>query len=462
MEAIQDGKTEVIMNPPQTTGFPIVGSIPALLRRQTAYLFDAWRKHGDLYELALGPISIVMLNNPEYAQYVLRDNARNYAKGGPMWESVRQVVGDGLVTSEGEYWRRQRRMIQPHFHRQHLATLVTLMMEAIDEGMAEWDEIAERGDAFDIAKAYAQITMKVIVRSMFGRSLGTDDADRMGEAMGYALDYMIKNMVFSRMPKWVPAPGHDAYNAMLARSDAFLYGMIAQRRQDGTAGDDLLGLFLNLVDDETGEPLTDKEIRDEAATIFLAGYETTSIAMTWATHLLTKQGDVAARLAEQVDETLGDRTPTFEDLRQLVYPRMVMEETMRLYPPVFWLPRTAVNDDVIGGYRIKAGQMVAAVPLTIHRHPDFWAQPDTFDPENFGPAATGERHPLAWMPFGAGQRMCVGKDFAMMEGTLILSRLMQRYVVHAVTDRMPQLALSTTLATKDGLWVRLEKRPGRS
>ena len=137
---------------------------------------------------------------------------------------------------------------------------------------------------------------------------------------------------------------------------------------------------------------------------------------------------------------------------------MVMEETTRLYPPVFWLPRTAVEDDEIGGYHIKAGQMVAAVPLTIHRHPEFWDAPDTFDPENFAPDTSKSRHPLAWMPFGAGQRLCIGKDFAMMEGALILARLMQRYVVHPCEDRQPQPALLTTLATKDGVWVRLEKR----
>ncbi len=449
---------EITLVPPRTAGFPVVGSIPALLRQQTDYLFNAWHSHGDIYKLDLGPVSIMMLNHPDYAQHILRDNARNYAKGGEMWESVRGVVGNGLVASEGDYWRRQRRMIQPHFHRQHLAGLVTLMMDAIDDGLQEWDALALSGEPFDIAQAYAQITMKVIMRSMFGQGLSAEDADQMGESMGYALDYMLKNMILGKLPKWIPVPGRKTYTKMLTRSDKFLYGMIAQRRLEGGQGDDLLSMFLNLVDDETGEPLTDKEIRDEAATIFLAGYETTSIAMTWASYMLAQHADVAEKLETQVNDVLQDRTPTFTDLMQLSYPRMVMEETMRLYPPVFWLPRTAVNDDTIGGYQIKAGQMVAAVPLTIHRHPQFWADPNTFDPENFAPKANKQRHPLAWMPFGAGQRLCIGKDFALMEGTLILSRLMQRYHVHPCPERQPQLALSTTLSTKDGVWVRLEKR----
>ncbi|MBC8098841.1 MAG: cytochrome P450 [Armatimonadetes bacterium] len=449
---------QTTLTPHRTAGFPVIGSIPTLLRKQTDFLFDAWRTYGDVYELDLGVISIVMLNHPDYAQHILRDNIRNYAKGGEMWESVRQIVGNGLVASEGDYWRRQRRMIQPHFHRQHLSGLTTLMLEAIEDGMSEWDKIAASGEAFNIAKAYAHITMKVIVRSMFGRSLQTNDADVMGEAMGYTLDYTIKNMVVGKLPGWMPVPGRKRFNTSLAQVDEFLYGMIEQRRRETSDGGDLLSMFLNLVDDETNEQLSNQEIRDEAATIFLAGYETTAISMTWATYMLTQHPTVAAKLEAQLDAVLGGRQPEFTDLMQLTYPRMIMEETMRLYPPVFWLPRTAIKDDVIGRYHIKAGQMVAAVPLTIHRHPDFWTNPDTFNPANFAPDSVQHRHPLAWMPFGAGQRLCIGKDFAMMEGALILTRLMQRYHIHLAENHTPQTALSATLSTKDGVWVRLEKR----
>ncbi|MDX2078948.1 MAG: cytochrome P450 [bacterium] len=444
--------------PPRTAGFPVIGSIPTLLRRQTDFLFDAWRKLGDVYELDLGLVSIVMLNHPDYAQHIMRDNVRNYAKGGEMWDSVRQIIGDGLVTSEGDYWRRQRRMIQPHFHRQHLAGLTALMIEAIEDSLAHWEALAQSGEPFNIAKAFSHMTMRVIVRSMFGRSLNEADADRMGEAMGYTLDYTIKNMVTGKIPQWIPVPGRKHFHDMLAVVDEFLYGMIEQRRREGGTGDDLLSMFLNLVDDETGEPLTDKEIRDEIATIFLAGYETTSIAMTWASYMFTQHTDVATKLKTQVDTVLGKRLPQFEDLMQLTYPRMVMEETMRLYPPVFWLPRTAIEDDVIGGYHIKAGQMVASVPLTIHRHPDFWLTPDTFDPENFAPDIAKHRHPLAWMPFGAGQRLCIGKDFALMEGALILSQVMQRYDIQLMPNHQPKATLSATLNPKNGVWVQLAKR----
>lgn len=453
-----ESQKQTLPLPPRTTGFPIIGSIPTLLRKQTEFLFDSWRKLGDVYELDLGVISIVLLNHPDYAQYILRDNPRNYAKGGDLWENVREIIGDGLITSEGEYWRRQRHMIQPHFHRQHLAGLTTLMVEAIRDSLADWEASAQSGEPFNIAKAFAHITMRVIVRSMFGNNLNETDANKMSIALEYVLDYVVKNMVAGKIPQWIPVPGRKRYHEMLATADEFLYNMIEQRRREGNYGNDLLSMFLNLADDETGEALTDKEIRDEVATIFLAGYETTSIAMTWACYMLTQHTDITTKLRTQVDTVLGKRLPQFEDLTQLTYPRMVMEETMRLYPPVFWLPRTTINDDVIGGYHIKAGQMIAAVPLTIHRHPDFWQNPDTFDPENFAPDAAKQRHPLAWMPFGAGQRLCIGRDFAMMEGALILAQVMQHYDFKLIPNHQPKAALSATLTAQNGVWVQLAKR----
>ncbi len=444
--------------PPRTAGFPLIGSVPNLLSKQTDFLLDSWQTHGDIYELDLGLLSIVMLNHPDHAQYILRDNFRNYSKGGEMWDSVRQVIGDGLVTSEGDFWRRQRRMIQPQFHRQHLAGLTNHMIDAIEEGMNDWDAIADSGEAFDISKAFGNITMKVIVRAMFGHSLNENDAAKMADAMGYSLEYMIKNMVLGKFPNWMPVPGRKQFHDAIAQSDNFIYNLIEQRRHDTDKGNDLLAMLLNLVDEETGEPMSDKEIRDEVATVFLAGYETTAVAMTWASDLLLQNQSIVEKLVESVQTAIETRRPIFEDIPNLAYSQMIMQESMRLLPPVFWLPRTVVEDDVIDGYTIKAGQMVAVVPLAIHRHPDFWEDALNFNPERFSQEASKHRHAMAYMPFGAGQRLCIGKDFALLEGTLILSILAQKYELEAVRGREAKPALSTTLTTKDGLWVRLNKR----
>lgn len=450
---------DAIVEPPKTSGFPVIGSVPNVLSKQADYLLDAWQTHGDIYTLDLGAISIVMLNHPDYAQYVLRDNFRNYVKGGEMWDSIRKLVGDGLVSSEGDLWRRQRHMMQPQFHRQHLAGLTNLMVEAIEDGMKDWDAIAESGEAFNVAQAFNKITMKVIVRTMFGGNISDAETDRIGHELGFAIPYMLQDMITGKLPEWLPVPGRKRYHAALDYIDTFVYRMIEERRNEPDHDNgDLFTMMLNLVDAETNEQMTDKQLRDEAVTIFAAGYETTSVAMTWAAHMLSQHLEVAVRLASSVDEALGDRLPKFEDLMQLGYSRQVMEETMRLYPPAFWFTRSAVEDDVIGGYHIKAGQLMAVVPYAIHRHPNFWDKPEHFEPDRFHSENDNHRHPLAFIPFGAGQRQCIGKDFALMEGALILARIAQRYTFIDVPERQPVGAFGPTLSTKDGMWLKIQKR----
>ena len=217
-------------------------------------------------------------------------------------------------------------------------------------------------------------------------------------------------------------------------------------------------MLLNMVDAETNEQMTDEQLHDEALTVFGAGYEISAVALTWALYMLAQYPEVAQKLRDQVDDVLGDRVPTLEDLMQLTYPRMILQETVRLFPPAYWTPRVAKEDDEIGGYRIQAGQTVAAISIAIHRHPDFWENPNHFDPERFTEEAVKGRHPLAYMGFGAGQRQCIGKEFALMEGALVLSMLAQHYTVHVDEAHHPEPAIATTPGAKGGMWLRLEKR----
>jgi cytochrome P450 len=387
----------------------------------------------------------------------LRDRAKNFAKGGPMWTAVRTILGNGLVVSEGDFWLRQRRMMQPHFHRQSLARMTDLMIDAIEAGMQSWDSWAQEGKAVNMLNAFNHITMKVIVRTMFGEVLSDADADQLGEDMAYALGYIQQYMVTQAIPAWVPVPGRQRYQEVLERIDQFMYRIIAQRRQETEPQKDLLGMLLQLVDDETGAVMTDQQIRDEVATLFLAGYETTALTLTWGLHYLNHNPTVTAKLTAEIDAVLGTSLPTFESLAQLPYTRMVLQETMRLLPPAFWVPRTAVEDDVLDGYPIKAGQMVGVSIYNIHHHPQIWRNPEVFDPERFSPEQNEGRHQLAWMPFGAGQRLCLGRDFAMMEGALVLALMMQRYTF-AATDHTPKPALSGTLRPKDGVWATIARR----
>jgi cytochrome P450 len=444
--------------PPRASGLPVIGSIPNVIRYQGNYFMQAWKQHGDIYSMKLGPLDLVIINHPDFAQHILRDNARNYVKGGALNEAARGILGNGLVMSEGDYWRKQRRMMQPQFHRQYLASITDLMSEAIEEIMGNWDSLAGSGEAQNVSTLFAEVTMNVIMKTMFGRSIDPEEIKLASDAFNYALRYLMQDAVTGKFPAWLPVPGRKQYHEALAKIDAFVYGIIKQRRENPTVSYDIISMMMQMVDDETNEVMSDKEIRDEVVTIFLAGYETTALAMSWGAYALSQEQSVQEKLMKYIDEALEGRAAQFEDLRKLDYSRMVISEMLRLYPPAVFITRMAAEDDVIGGYLIKAGQAIIVNPMPIHYHPDFWSNPERFDPERFSTEAEKGRHSLAWIPFGAGQRQCIGKDFAMMEATLILSRLMQRYQLIATDKPAPKAAFSATLSPTKGIWVKLEKR----
>ncbi|MEM7125077.1 MAG: cytochrome P450 [Chloroflexota bacterium] len=441
-----------------TSHLPLIGSIPQMMRQQTAFLTEAHRKHGDIFNMSLGPLSFVALNHPEQAQHLFIDNARNYTKDSAFWESIRTLLGNGLPLSQGDFWLRQRRMIQPQFHRQRLVDMGNLMNEAIHKSMASWESIANGETPFDIAHEMTQVTMSVIVRTMFGTDLADEDSDTVADEMNYALNYMVFGMIAHSIPDWVPVPGRKRYLGSIAAIDDVVFRVIEQRHQEKTEGADLVSILYNMVDAETGERMTGQQLRDEAVSMFIAGYETTAVSLAWAFHFLSQRPEIERKLVDEVDSVLNGRVPTFADLPKLTYTKMVLQEAMRLYPPAFWLPRTAIEDDEIDGYHIPAGSTVGAVIYNIHRNPAIWEEPDEFIPERFTPDKMEQRHKLAWMPFGAGQRMCIAKEFALMEGQLILAQAMQRYRITPIPGRTVQPALTTSLRVKDGVWVTLERR----
>jgi cytochrome P450 len=443
---------------PETQGWPIVGSIPQVLKDPFNFLTQAREQHGDIYRLNLGMMKAVVLNNPRHAQHVLRDHAQNYRKGGPLWDVIRKILGNGLVVSEGEFWLRQRRMMQPHFHRQRLAALTDLMVEAIDESLDAWESAAATGEPMKLLTGLNQLTMRVIVRTMFGGSLTREEMEQAGEAMAFALDYVMTAIVTHALPTWLPIPGKKRFENSLVQFDEVVYRIIADSRAGEGKENHLLAMMMDTVDDETGEAMSDKQLRDEVATIFLAGYETTSIALTWAYDYLTQHPAVMQKLQAEVDEVLQGRRPTFADLPKLTYTKMVLQETMRLRPPSYWLPRTAEADDEIDGYQIPAGTQVISLTYMYHRHPEFWPDAERFDPERFSPEQSAGRHGFAYVPFGAGQRMCIGRDFSLMEGQLALAMMAQRFAVRRAHMNETKAQLSSTLRPKDGLPVHLTPR----
>jgi len=443
---------------PLTKGMALVGSLPQIIKNPFGFLKQARETYGDIYNLNLGISKMLILNNPRQMQHVFVDNVQNYRKGGGMWDAVRAMLGNGLVVSEGNFWLRQRRMMQPQFHRQRLAALTDLMVSAMNEALDTWEKSANGSD-FNVAPAFNELTMKVITRTLFGTGLDQDEMNRVSKALDYSVNYILKAIVLNSLPSWMPAPGRKEFEKSIAQIDETVYRIIESGRKTSGAENHLMAMLLDMVDDETGEGMTDQQLRDEVTTLFLAGYETTSIALTWAFDFLAHNPEMMEKLRAEVDAVVGsDRLPTFADLPKMPYSRMVLQETLRIRPSAWQLPRTAIEDDEIDGYHIPAGTNLIGLIYMCHYHPAEWENPDVFDPERFQPDKSEKRHKFAYMPFGAGQRKCIGMDFALMEGQLALAMVAQRYILTKTTENLAEPQLSTTLRPKGGVVVKLEKR----
>jgi cytochrome P450 len=446
--------------PPRTRGLPLIGALPAFLRQPFPFFLAARERYGDIYTLDLGILRWVILNHPRHADYVLRENSQNYRKGGGLWTALRTIMGNGLVVSEGDFWLRQRRMLQPHFHPKQLAGLTGAMVAATAESLQGWEQSAAAQRPVDALPGMSAITMRVIARALFGQGLAQADLDRVSRAMAFALDYLMVGTVTYSLPRWLPLPGARRYRAALREFEAVVGQIITREREAQTPSDSLLAMLVRMVDEESGESMTDTQLSDEVKTFFLAGYETTSLALTWTVLFLTEHPAMMDRLRTEVDSVLAGRPPVFADLAALSYTRMVIQEVMRLRPASWWVPRTAVADDMIDGYAIPAGTTVVSLAYGIHQNPEVWDEPERFDPERFTDERSAQRHKLAWVPFGAGQRQCIGRDFSIMEAQIILAMLVQRYTLSAVSGPAVLPKLSSTLKPNRPVLVRLERRDG--
>jgi cytochrome P450 len=404
---------------------------------------------------------LLMLGHPRHAQLVLVDRAANYTKDSPMWEPLRTLLGNGLLVSGGEHWMRQRRMMQPQFHRQQLVGMTALMSEAIEDELRSWDQAAKIGEEISPTEGFNALTMKVIVRALFGGEIEKDEIDSVSKNLTFILDFILQGIMAQSLPSWLPMPGRSRYASTLRQLDLVLHRIIQRGRahlQSGTSAPNLLSLLLRATDEETRETMNDQQLRDETLTLFLAGYETTASALAWAQQFMFESPEVSLKLQAEVDAVLGQRSPTFADLSALPYARMILQESLRLRPPSWWTPRVALADDEIDGFTVKAGTTVAPITYVIHHHPEVWDDPHRFDPERFTPARSEARHRAAWIPFALGQHQCIGKEFAMMEAQLVLARLAQRYQISAGSGSAARPQLSATLRMQGGRSLRLSRR----
>lgn len=437
---------------PEYSGFPVVGVLPDLFRQQPfEFMRNVIREHGDLVKLNVGPQAIYLVSNPDYLQHILRDNHHNYQKPDLLYKAAKKVIGNGLVISTGDFWLRQRRMMQPYFHRKFLVGLTDVMTSGIGEILDTWEPAVRSSEVMNMGNEMSRITMNIITKTMFGLDLPAEDMAKVFHDMPRMIDHATIRGYLPFLPDWFPIPGDSQFEKSLENVRDVVMRIIEQRRQDSNDANDLITMLLHAVDEETNEQMTDEQIFDEAMTIFLAGFETTSTALTWLWHLLDQNPQVEQKLRAEITTVLGDGVPTLESIRQLTYTKMVFQETMRMFPPVPLLPRVAVEADRLGDFAIPEKATLVLFFYGVHHNEKVWEQPDVFDPERFTPERSKGRSQFAYLPFSGGPRQCIGNEFAYMEGVLAMAMMLQRYRVSLLPDHKVTPKLSITLRPANGI-----------
>jgi cytochrome P450 len=442
--------------PPGPRGLPILGMLPAVRRNPTAVFMSAARRFGDVVYFKIGPRRGYLITNPADVRHVLQDNARNYHKS-PLYDKLRLSLGNGLLTSEDEFWLRQRRIAQPAFHRQRIAALASVMAESARDAAAQWETIASSGRPVDIAEEMMRLTRTVVLRALLGADLGPFGPEV--DSAWIIINQHIGESFWSLgiTDRW-PTPKYRRFQAARAVLRAAVDHVISERRRSPADTADLLSMLMSARDEETGEAMTDEQLRVEVTTFLLAGQETTSLALTWTWYLLSQHPGAAQRLEEEIDAVLGGRPPEYADLANLAYARMVLDEAMRLFPPAWGFSRQALADDELGGYYLPRGWLAFVMPYVLHRLPAFWDDPDAFDPERFTPERSATRSKYVYLPFGAGPRQCIGSHFALIEAQLILTTLAQSYRLQLVPGHRVEPWPLITLRPRFGMPMIVERR----
>tara|TARA_B100001123_G_scaffold167075_1_gene192379 strand:+ start:5547 stop:6797 length:1251 start_codon:yes stop_codon:yes gene_type:complete len=397
---------------------------------------------------------VILLANPEHIRHVFQDNYSNYSKQTPGFKVLRAFLADGLLTNEGDSWFRQRRIAQPAFHHARIATFAKTMTAAATELADRWDRdnLAET----NVTAEMMRLTLRIVGQTLLSTDV-TQEADRVGQALTVALhsaDSSIDRLV--NIPQWIPTPGNIRLRRALKALDSVVYEMIRHRREHRHQTPDLLSILMDASDEDTGESMNDRQLRDEVMTIFLAGHETTAVALSWTWHLLSKYPIEAQRMRNELATVLGGQPPDFDDLPRLTYTTKVIKESMRLYPPAWITSRCAIGPDRIAGYNIRPGTIIFASPYVTHRLPRLWENPEQFNPERFSAEQSKKLAPFAYFPFGGGPRQCIGNTFAMMEMTLVVATLAQRYRLNAVPGPQTEPAPGITLRSNRPITVRRE------
>lgn len=438
--------------PPGPISWPIVGQLPAFRKDPLAFLEGLTAKYGDLVFVRLGNQNVYFLNDPKLIEQVLVTENQNFTKSRVL-QRARIFLGDGLLTVEGQNHLRQRRLVQPAFHRERLMGYATDMVAIGDRFRDGW----QHGAQVDIDKEMMRLTLAIVGKTLFSADVESE-AREVGEAMETLLGmFKFVMLPFSNILEKLPLPVMKRFRKAQASLDDIIYGLIRQRRAESRDHGDLLSMLLDARDEEgDGSGMTDKQVRDEALTLFIAGHETTANALAWTWYLLSLHPDVESRMHQEIDQALDGRLPEFNDLPKLSYVEHVVAESMRLYPPAWVIGRQAREQFTLRDYNVPAKSIVLMSPYVTQRSKEFWPDPLTFNPERW--AAANDRPKFAYFPFGGGPRLCIGERFAWMESVLMITAIAQKWRLRLVPGHIVEPKPLITLRPKNGIKMRVEAR----
>ena len=439
--------------PPGPTGNLILGVMPEFNRDMLGFIERA-RDYGDVVRMRFLYLTAYFLYHPDDIEFVVATNAKNFIKARSLRSPLFQrLVGNGLLTSEHDEWKRQRRLAQPAFHRQRINSYGDVMVDYTQRMLGSWKDGEER----DIHRDMMRLTLEIVVKTLFNADVSAD-ADKVGRVLAQ----IVKPFASQATLKWImdnrlPTTTHRRFNQDAKEIDNIVYRIIAERRQSGGDEGDLLSMLLQ-AHDEDGSQMSDKQLRDEVMTLFLAGHETTALTLSWAWYLLARNPNTERRFHEELQEVLGANTPTVADLPRLKYCEMIAKESMRLYPPAFGLGREAIEECEIGGYRMPAKTQVFMFQWATQRDPRYFAEPTEFRPERWTEEFSNSLPKYAYFPFGGGPRFCIGNSFAMMEIILVLATIGQRFRLPLAPGHTVSLMPAMSLRPRDGIRVNISRR----
>ena len=434
-----------------------IGNMLQLRKERINFFINQQKELGDIYQVKIPTRKVVVITDPEWIKYVLVDNNKNYGKSFA-YDSIKLFLGNGLLTSEGEFWKRQRRLAQPAFHKEKLALMFQNMVEQTTKCLQSLEKQADTNQPVNLSSELYKLTLDIVNSTLFYNEVD-NTTDKIYKLVSNGNEHITRRVDNPlQLPEWVPTPNRIKERQILKEMDEVFFSVIENRRKKQVQHEDLLSMLMDARDEDTGETMSNRQLRDEILTIFVAGHETTQIALGWTFYLLTQHPDKLKILMDEIDRELKGELPTPQTIRGLHYLKHVVDESMRCYPPAWIMGRKSIENDVINGYEIPAETNVVMPIYVVHHDKRVWENPNDFVPERFAMENLKDKHKYSYFPFGGGPRLCIGNNFAIQEMQVCMAMILQKFRVEVEPDFVPELEPLVTLRPKNEIFAKIYKR----